>query len=182
MGFEDVKSSGFTLIELLVVISIICILAVATGFSYNGWQARYNVENEIKQIQADLRNARSSAIGGDRDFFVDFSCNGGSDCTSYSVYEDTNTAPDGNCTLENTGSPQDKLITTKTLRYPVTWAGNLITYDGRGIVTPDSGVMVVTSSTNANTTKNPDYDCILFTALKTNEGKWNTSSGTCDVK
>ncbi|MEJ2684539.1 MAG: GspH/FimT family protein [Candidatus Sulfobium sp.] len=167
---------GITLVELLVVISVIGILVLALGFSYNGWSGRYNVESEIRQVQADLVSARSMAMQDGRDFFVTFS--GG---MSYSVYEDDDPAPDGNGILD---TAQDTRIPgyPKTLAYPVTWAGGQIKFDSRGLITPNTGTIVITSSTAAGTTKNSDYDCINLGDLKMDMGKWDISGGVCNVK
>ena len=52
------KRDGFTLIELIIVIAIIGILAVALGFQFTGWMARYQVESQIKAMHSDLMTAR----------------------------------------------------------------------------------------------------------------------------
>lgn len=168
---------GITLIELLVVISVIGILAFALGFSYNGWSGRYNVESEIGQLQADMTNARSMAIQDGRDYFVDFSAGG----TSYSVYQDDDPQPDGDGALD---TAQDTRLPgyPKTLAYPVTWAGGTITFDSRGLVTPNAGTIVVTSSTASGTTKNSDSDCINLGDMKIDIGKWDISGGACNAK
>jgi prepilin-type N-terminal cleavage/methylation domain-containing protein len=181
-------SRGVTLVELLVVVAIIAILVVALGFTYQGWQGRYNVESDIRQMQADLLKARTDAMGKQSDYFVKFDCDSSTKkCTSYSIYEDY-PKPDGNGTF---AAAEDNKLTgyPKTLRYPVTWVAGgvwdvvpLITFDGRGIINPGSGAIVVQSSTDAATTENPDDDCILFTDLKMNMGQWNVSTAICTVK
>ena len=39
------NNKGVTLVELLIVFSIIAILVLALGFSYQGWMARYKVDS-----------------------------------------------------------------------------------------------------------------------------------------
>lgn len=167
---------GITLVELLVVISIIAILFAALGFSYRGWNARYDVESETRQMQADLVSARNMSMQEGRDFFVTFS--GG---TSYSLYVDDNPSPDGDGTLD---AAQDTRLAgyPKTLAYPVTWAGGTIRFDSRGLITPNAGTIVVTSSTAKSTTKDPDSDCISLGDLKIDIGKWDVENAVCNPK
>ncbi len=66
------KNRGVTLIELVVVISIISILVIALGFTYQGWVGGYKVEKQTKELYSDLMNARGMAMTRNRAYFVDF--------------------------------------------------------------------------------------------------------------
>ncbi len=165
-------AKGVTLVELIITVSIIGIIAVAAGFSFENWMGGYNMESEIKQIHSDLMYARSRAMERNRKHFVLFA-----NSTSYTMYEDTNPGPDGNCTLETSGTNTDTQLPgyPKALRYGVTWSGGpinnvRINFDKRGFITPASGTISIASA------QDPDYDCITFSALKINMGKMNGSN------
>ncbi|MEJ2695677.1 MAG: type II secretion system protein [Candidatus Sulfobium sp.] len=171
---------GITLVELLIVISIISLLALAAGFSYEGWKGRYKQESEVRQVYTDLVNARTMAMQEDRAFFVKFPSS-----ASYTIYRDTNPPVDGNGLLEDSGTNKDTTVTgyPKSVDYRLTWTGGgIITFESRGIIDPASGDIYITSSNNADTTKRPDYDCISLRDMKIDMGKWDISDGTCTVK
>jgi prepilin-type N-terminal cleavage/methylation domain-containing protein len=166
---EIMKDRGITLIELIIVISIIGILLIALGFSFEGWMGAYRVESQTKEMYVDLMNARARAMERNRDHFV--VVNAG----NYQIYEDTD--EDG-----ATPPPIDAGDTSilrpdpKPLTYPVestSWTGT-ITMDTRGLVSPNNTIRFNVG------TNNPDYDCIVLFATRINMGKWNGAS--CDVK
>ena len=168
---------GVTLIELLIVISVIVILIVALGFSFEGWIGKYRVESQVKEMYVDFMNARARSMERNRMHFVT-----GTN-TTYSVYEDTNTAPDGNATLE-TGS--DTLLPTfpKTVQYPIDWTGvgTEIDFNRNGMIdiTPASGE--TSGSIFLTTTNDADSDCLNISPTKIYMGKKNATTGDCESK
>ena len=102
---------------------------MALGFSFEGWIGKYRVESQVKEMYVDFMNARARSMERNRMHFVT-----GTN-TTYSVYEDTNTAPDGNAALE-TGS--DTLLPTfpKTVQYPIDWTetGTEIDFNRNGMI------------------------------------------------
>jgi len=177
------REGGITLVELIVVISIIGILVVAFGFSFQNWRANYNIESEVKQIYTDLTNARLMAVQRHHQYFADFPST-----TSYRIREDHNDNGNWAVTTDDwvvlNGIPMPvppALITSATsLAFPVTWAGGTIVFDTTGIaqLQPSgslSGVICVPG------TYNPDYDCIAILQTKITMGKMTTAGGSCDA-
>jgi prepilin-type N-terminal cleavage/methylation domain-containing protein len=166
------KNSGITLIELIIVISIIGILVVALGFSFQGWIGGYNVESQMKEMYVDLMNARARAMEKNRTHFVSLTP------TQYTIYEDTNPAIDGNGYLE---TASDFKVLQKKLdsRYPITWSDisdTQIDLNKRGL---SSDTKTICSNTKADA----DYNCIEISASRINLGKLTTkipNGGTCN--
>jgi len=173
--FLNSTNDGVTLIELLIVISVISILCTALAFSFQGWKMGYNVESQIKEMHLDLINARARAIQRDRMHFVDLTA------TQYAIYEDTNTAPDGDGISD---PPTDTRVSQINLdpRYPITWSDpgdTRIEFDIKGLSSDNKTVC-----SNTATTSNADYDCIAISFTRIKMGKLTnpiSSGGACDA-
>jgi prepilin-type N-terminal cleavage/methylation domain-containing protein len=161
------NEKGVTLTELVIVISIVAILAVALGFEFQGWMARYKVESQTKQMYIDLMNARARAMQVKR-----ILCASGSG-NSYQIVEDTDPPPDGDgsCTNADTMRPEFP----KTSEYALNWtgSGSVITFDTDGLMSPEGTLWL-------STTVDADYDCIEITTSRIKMGKWNGS--ICEIK
>jgi prepilin-type N-terminal cleavage/methylation domain-containing protein len=170
---------GFTLTELLIVVAIVAILAVALGFSYQGWMGRYKVEKTTKDLYSDLMTARVNAMTRQRMFFVDFPT-----ATSYRIIEDTN--DNG---VSNPGAGDNVSVTfPKTVEYAMTWTAGTLSFDKRGIInatgldlSQNQGTICLTAgSVNAD----PDYDCIAIAQTRIITGKLTTqiiAGGACNA-
>ena len=163
--FRPVKQdSGVTLVELLTIVSIIGILIVALGFSFQGWLGNYKIESELKQMYADIIDVRTRAMTQNRMHFI--MINSG----NYAVYEDTN---DNNTANPGAG---DTLIKTTTLQYNAGWTGT-ITFNTKGLTTSSAAISIpITLPSGAS----PDFDCILVYQSRVAMGKM--SGGVCVYK
>lgn len=196
------KNAGVTLVELIIVAAIIGILAIALGFSFQGWIGRYKVESTVKQLYADLMTARTQAMQRNSRYFVDFPTQ-----TTYRMsIDDSNgvakPVPNGSGG-DGTFQPQaDPAVSTdntdstlptfpKTVAYTIN-NGVTLTFDPRGLayrgnppgvlinpaaVAPDPAAPV---TINLISTANPDYDCIIISQPRINIGQM--SGLVCNVK
>lgn len=154
-----------TLMELLTVIAIIGILAGLGIVSFRGWINRYNIETEVKQMYADLMQARLLAMDKNRTHFATLSTG------SYAIYDDTSPAPNGDGTL--TVGSDTQVYPSATLTYPITWGGgSTIEFTNRGLVNTSKTICVYS-------TFDPSYDCLLLSATRIRMGKLNAQGGSC---
>lgn len=172
---------GITLVELMVVVSIIAILAIALGFTFQGWLGAYNVEKVTKELYTDLMDARARALTQNREYFADINTPPPpAGRGTYRIFPDTN----GNGVAEP--GVGDVVLDTfpKTIGYPIAWTGatpgGTIVFSRRGLVqpaaTPLGGTLRVMS------TVDPDADCIVISQTRINMGKWNGVTDACDQK
>ncbi len=163
---------GMTLIEVMIVVALLGLLYVILANSYQGWSEKYRVETAVKEMFADLLDARGRAMLANRPHFVTITTG---TSPRYLVYEDTNPAPDGDGLLQ----PADTAVRTVTVRYPVTVdpAGMVtLTFSRDGMLsmnTGSSGTIRLTSPVAA------DYDCINLGPTRIKMGRYNEATNAC---
>ena len=160
---------GLTLIELAVVIAIVGILMVLAGFQFVGWQARYKVESQIKEMYADLLEARQRAMQRNRTYFIRSTV---ASPDQYTTYEDAN----GNNTLDIGTDTVIPNLSKQDLRYRMAWNfGGTVTMDKRGLIEPSGSVWLLDPDGNPFSEDEVDYDCIVVSRTRINLGKYDVT-------
>jgi prepilin-type N-terminal cleavage/methylation domain-containing protein len=180
------NNRGVTLVELLVVISVIAVLAVALGFSYQGWQGRFKVESAVKQLHTDLMDARGRAMQRNSTYLAGFPT-----ATTYRIANDLNgngiidaaevlpTFPKTVSYILNAYSYDGAVMTTKAITTVV------INFDTRGLISSpvlllDPNNPVIMGVLSFTSTSSPDYDCIIVAPTKIRMGQM--AGGVCNAK
>jgi prepilin-type N-terminal cleavage/methylation domain-containing protein len=169
------NESGVTLVELLVVVSIIGLLIIALGFSYEGWLWNYRIESMTKELYFDLSDARSLAMSHSRIHWAVL------DTTQYTIFEDTNPNPEGDGVLDGA----DNQVLQKQYEYndyQLALVGGAlpqtITFDRRGLISwgPAQNELMF----RFINTRDPDLDCIVTEQSKIWMGEYNTDLNICE--
>jgi type II secretory pathway pseudopilin PulG len=161
---------GITLIELVVAISIVMIIAAAMGFQFSGWQKKYRIESEVRQIYTDIMNARLQAMQSNNCYFTVATS------STYQIFQDTN----ANCQYDaGTDTALPGYTSPKKLTDAlVGFAWSPLTVDSRGLfstITPPATITIqVTNVMN----QPADYDCILVSQTRLSLGQMSDQTTT----
>ena len=169
MRYRDDREGrgGFTLLEIMIVIAIVGIVVMIAVGNFRGLMEKYRVEDETKQMFADLMDAHGRAMQRNRVFHVQITNNG------YKTFEDTDPAPDGDTNL--TGS--DTQVASVNVKHTITPTGGLSDFRFNR-----NGIASVTGSIRFSSTTQPDYDCITVNATRIKMGQYNATDNACVEK
>jgi len=177
------RNDGVSLIELLVGISIISILAISLGFSFQGWMSKYRVENQMKELYADLVDARTMAMVRNRMHFVVLNA------ADYRIYEDTDDDANadigaGDLPVLQYRLPGTSNVKPKTVKYNLGWTGT-VGFDTRGLAwqytAPATRVAAsITVYATLPSGTETDYDCLLIAPSRIRMGKM--AGGSCNAR
>ena len=169
MRYRDDREGrgGFTLLEIMIVIAIVGIVVMIAVGNFRGLMEKYRVEDETKQMFADLMDARGRAMQRNRVFHVQITNNG------YKTFEDTDPAPDGDTNL--TGS--DTQVASVNVKHTITPTGGLSDFRFNR-----NGIASVTGSIRFSSTTQSDYDCITVNATRIKMGQYNATDNACVEK
>jgi prepilin-type N-terminal cleavage/methylation domain-containing protein len=154
---------GVTLVELLIVISIVLLLVVGLGFSYEGWQSRYRVEAVSKSLYSDIVTCRAGGFSQGLESVVKVNS------SSYAVYL--------RHYVGNSVNPVDVLcpgfpknIAPFTLQSSV----SSVLFDKHGMSAVDSYIRVVGDV-------NSDEDCVRLFGSLIELGRFDVVSAKCVI-
>ncbi len=164
-----------SMIEIMIALAILGLMLVILSNSYQTWSERYRAESEVKEIFADLMDARARAMQRNRAHFIAL-YGGGTQYDRYVVYEDTSPGPDGDGALDNTA---DNVVRQVRPRYPVVTSptgmdqfrvnrDGTIERDDAIIRVPPPGAVIA------------DYDCIAVGRTRIKMGRFE--GGVCVAK
>ena len=183
---------GYSLLEIMIVVGIVALLAAIAVNTFMGTADKHRVENETKEMFANLMDARARALQRSRVSFVRVMS------TGYELYEDTYPAPDGNGVLETT---LDRFALGKTAEsemaqgrgFPIRFITNLpgasagpgssqiFQFDRGGVASINGNGYIRLVSDGAARGRH-DYDCIVIGPTRVKMGLFNVAGGTCEEK
>lgn len=169
-GVHHLLNNGFTLIEVLIVVVIIGIIAAIGTLQMQNTLGRIRVEEQTKQMYADIMSARSRAVSRSRIHFVKIDT---APLNRYRIWEDTNPGPDGDTKLQEAS---DALFLQTTVPYNLYGTTNSFYFDSQGLAHGIGSIRLENSHT-------PLTDCITISLTRVRMGRWN--SGTppkCDAQ
>jgi prepilin-type N-terminal cleavage/methylation domain-containing protein len=110
---------GMTLIELLIVSVVIAILVLVVSFTFTGWQTRYKVEAQVKELYGDLMEMRMRALQTNTMHFIWLNDSDDTEYFRYRVYRDS----DNDNSAEETTDAQITELSKEGLNYAIRWNG-----------------------------------------------------------
>ena len=146
------RQRGFSLIELVVAIAIISILLSMATMSFNYYNRKSRIEDQIKSVYSDIVKHRTEAMFKRTAESIKYTT------TTFAFYSSSVV----------TVQP----VYQRILKYPMNSSGSgQIDFDERGLSTPGSNASICVSASNEAA-----YDSIVVGTVRTQMGK---SNGTC---
>jgi prepilin-type N-terminal cleavage/methylation domain-containing protein len=183
---------GMTLIELLIVSVVISILVLVVSFEFKGWQTRYKVEAQIKNLYGDLMEMRMRALQTNTMHYIHLDSSVALE-KSYSVYRDNG---DNDSEIETDTRIIE--LSKDDLEYKLRFNGGYTPMDieanNRGLMNLNRTIWVVDAENKKflldkdggvdgthNTDVDIDYNCVVISKTRVNIGKID-DKGKCVAK
>ncbi|MDD2542225.1 MAG: prepilin-type N-terminal cleavage/methylation domain-containing protein [Desulfuromonadaceae bacterium] len=182
MGVSGSDNYGFSLIELLITIAIMGIVMGISTISFNSWQTKNKIESQVREMYADLADARSRAITQKRVHGIVFQP------SSYVMKTYTSEVEYKYASDPVTNGVE---VMRKSLKYGITKtdtttaftdANSSVLFDTTGFILPTAvtsfGLTVVVNPI----TVSPSINCLVISVARGNMGKWNETAAKCEFK
>lgn len=173
MRMKRIKGDyGFSLIELMVVIAIVGILTAIAALGYSRWTIKFRVEQQIKEMYADLMDARTKAMTRNRSHFLTLAS------TQYTIRDDSDD--------DGANETTDAVVANRSnLKYQLSWsdiAQTNIEFNSKGLYTQvTTKTICIRSTENPSVTNtNPTADCIIIQQTRINMGNLADKGGSCN--
>jgi len=153
-----------------VVVGIFTALVLILGASFQGWMAKYKVEDDTKRLFTALSTARLQAMQRKRAHFVVI--DNAAFRTLYTV-EDSSPAPDG----DGARTAQDRTVDTVATSFRIVPA---LTGGVTEFSFDRNGIPSVSGTLSLQSTFSPDYDCITIDVTRIKMGRMD--GGACREK
>lgn len=162
------KRDGFTIVELIVVIAIMGILLTMGSLYYNKMNRKSGIESQVKQMYADLADARSQALYRKTCRYVTVTG------TQFSVYTSS---------VCGDTAPTSGAIVNKTLKYPIAATpADSLCFDQRGVANLTSTDITATYKAICVQPNDPDMlTSIVVSATEIKMGKLKAGSTCSDA-
>ena len=161
-------NAGFSLTELIVAISIISILLSISVLNFNSWQAKYNIEAQVKKMAADINEQRLTAMTRKQRFSVQLNA-GSYVFRSYTSSEEPLSA--GTLVPGGTHNVSYALKSNASTFYN----NDRLEIDQRGMINLPRTIYLDRS-------ESAYLNCLTIHTVRTNIGKINAGWSNCDDK
>lgn len=154
---------GFTLIELIVSMAIMGTLITVATLNFGSYQRKSRLDRQVKELYADLQDARMKAAFTKRRQSVEFTANQ----AAFRSYADE---------ADATGT----LLSTKQLSLAMTTnvsSPNRVEFDPKGIMTDPTAIKVLCVTTSDDAA----LDALIITPVTTNMGKVRDRGAACAI-
>lgn len=154
---------GYSLVELIVVVGLIATLLALAMLDFSTWQRKAQVEREVKEMYADVQNARSQATFTKQRQAVVF----GAQSLTFRRFSSSNDAAGTTVSVKNLSLP----FTRTNWTLP---ASDTVLFDTRGVMSdPIIKVICITTDVDAA------YDALIITPAITMMGKVTNRGTAC---
>ncbi|MEI7817423.1 MAG: prepilin-type N-terminal cleavage/methylation domain-containing protein [Desulfuromonadales bacterium] len=173
--------AGFTLIELMITIAIMAVVVGTATLSFTTWQKKSRFESQVREMYADLMDARNMAFTQKKVHGIVFQPNSYV-MKSYSSEVEYKYSADAKTNGTN--------IMTKSLKYGITKTNTTTAFtdDNSAILFDTTGFNSTSPSTSTfgfTIVVNPidvssGINCLVISVARVNMGKWNVSNSKCE--